>query len=72
MPLRFSALSGLVPARSVSCSRRTLNCSGVSSRLPFLGGFLDLEGLGLFGLHVVILEPAPARQGCEPSGEDGE
>src|SRR6185369_6458583 len=31
VPLRFSRSSGLVKERSVPCSRRTWNCSGVSS-----------------------------------------
>src|SRR5947209_9588061 len=31
VPLRFSALSGLVPGRSVPCLRSTSYCAGVSS-----------------------------------------
>src|SRR6476469_1166177 len=32
VPLRFSALSGLVPARSVPCFRSTSYCAGVRRR----------------------------------------
>src|SRR5207237_10768289 len=32
LPLRFSAFSGLVPARSVPCLRSTSYCAGVSRR----------------------------------------
>ena len=41
VPERFSAFSGLVPARSVPCLRSTWNCCGRQALAPFLVGALN-------------------------------